>query len=236
MHISRIDLTPSETRRLRIRYNFFAFVALLIGCWSGACAFTFSIVIWYIKFGAKAFTIWNLLMTLHSILFAFLTAYNFNLQFVVMHVTCFMFGIQLDRNRQSTTQLLAEKKFSFQKLKKVLIEYVEIVKGINKSSRFWSRFLGMAYFVFVTNFTFMIFDVFFAPIPLLVKLLWSGLAVAHAEIVSFIAYSGDIVSRRVRHNSIIFKKKCFFNRLTVLGCKTFRETVLDKLSKLAATS
>lgn len=138
-------------------------------------------------------------MSLHSILFAFLTAYNFNLQFVIMHVTCYMFGMQLDRNRRNTLHLLTEKRINFQKLRKALNEYVEIVKAVTKSNRFWSRFLGMAYFVFVTNFTFMLFDAFFAPIPFLVKLLWGGIAVAHAEIVSFIAYSGDIVSRKVRY-------------------------------------
>ena len=75
-------------------------------------------------------------------------------------------------------------------------EYIEICASIEKYNEFWKYIVGVNYFAYITNFVILMFNIFVAPIPDLSKKLWAGLWVMQGLSLVFIAYSGDIVSRK----------------------------------------
>lgn len=189
-------------RKLRIRYNLGAICVVFFGFWGSLCALAFCGVMWYLYFGFVPFTQkWTYVMLTHTMVWGFMCPFILCYQFLLLHITCYMFGLRLDRFLEKVKQLKKNNQNGKEinlKLKSLLQEYLEIVKDIQKANEFWSKFLGIAYFIYITNFTILLFDSVFANIPIITKWMWGGFVVCLGQILAFMSYSGDIVSRKVK--------------------------------------
>lgn len=195
-----------EMRKLRIRYNLGASCVAFFGVWGGLCALAFAGLTWYWTFGIDAFDGWIIFMTTYSTVWAIICPVQLLFQFLMVHVCCYMFGLRLDRNLRDIRLIkpIANSKRGHRMLAKALDDFIEICDDIQKYNKFWSSFLGWAYFIYITNFTILVYDVIFAPgLPPLTRRMWAGFVVGLAEVLCFLAYSGDIVSRKVNE----FEKK-----------------------------
>lgn len=212
---------------MRVRYNLGAISILYFAMWGCLCATAFAVLMWYIHFGDQAFANrWVYVMMVHTIVWGFLCPYQICYLFLLFHVTCYMFGLQLDRFHRDIAELKStfKTKLGHLKLNRLLNKYLEICQDIQAVNKFWSGFLGMSYFIYLTIFTILVFNVFFAVIPSLTKWMWSGLVLCQMQILAFIAYSGDIVSRKVTKHFLFNNFLYRFNFFVSL--KAFKPYVL----------
>lgn len=197
-------------RLLRVRYNIGAISTVLLGVWAALTSIAFCAIIRANKFGIDSLkNHWSIFMVFYSTVWAFATPFQLFYQFVLQHVACYMFRLQLSENYRDIVALgpLVETKFGQKALKRLLKDYLDICYEVCKVNKFWKRFLGIAYFIYISTFTILLFDVAFAPIPKLTKYMWAGIAVSQFQILCSMAYSGDIVSRRV--SQTLFKPMYF---------------------------
>lgn len=93
---------------------------------------------------------------------------------------------------------------------RLLNEYIEVCASVQKYNDFWKHIVGIDYFAYIANFIILMFNVFVAPIPDLSKKMWAGIWLMQGLALVFIAYSGDIVSRKAykpyRNFQALFRK------------------------------
>lgn len=191
-------------RKLRIRYNLGAACVIYFGFWGSLCALAFTGLTWYWHFGIEGFDGWIIFMTTFTTVWGTICPVQLLFQFLMVHVICYMFGLRLDRNLRDirTAKPIVKGKRGQKLLAKALNDYVEICNDIQQYNKFWRTFLGWAYFVYITNFTVLLYDTFFAPdLPPLTRRMWGGFVIALVEVLCFLAYSGDIVCRKVQYET-----------------------------------
>lgn len=139
---------------------------------------------------------------LYGHFFGRLMIYFWSLNFALFHLTCYMFGLRLKSFQMSLNYLVRKgrsysRRHLAKEIESKLAEFADLCRRIEKYNRFWKGFLGIAYYVHVFVCATLVFVVFFAPVSVLGKVIWFMVMVAHAICIAFLAYSGDIVSRKV---------------------------------------
>lgn len=192
-------LSHYEIRKLRIRYDIGILAQLFGVFWCGITGLGFFTYLWYKEYGWDGFGPWQIILTLHNAAWATLCGNQVTLQFLLFYCTCCMYNLKLEKcHRDFITALsIVETKIGVRMLDKTLNEFMIICRDIQKSNRFWSQFLGISYFIYITTFTILLFDVVFTDIPFISKTMWFAIMLYQGAFVFLMAYSGDIVSRKV---------------------------------------
>lgn len=93
----RIPLTNEMMRKLRVRYNIGSLLVISNMLWSAMCAAVFCGVLWYFAHGDDVFRPWSLFMILWTSIWGPSLAANLYYNLLLFHVTCYMFGMRLDK-------------------------------------------------------------------------------------------------------------------------------------------
>lgn len=192
--------------KLRLRHKLAVLNVFSAVFWSGCCGIVFSGVLWYFKHGNNVFHPWSIAVTILACAWGANVASNVYYSFALFHLTCYMIGLRLSAFQLSLNHLVkTAHRYNIRRraavIKSKLIEYAELCRIIEKFNGFWKVFLGIAYNFYVFIVAVLIFVVLFAPIPDLSKKMWFVIQVAQAMCIAFLAYSGDIVSRKVLFTS-----------------------------------
>ena len=116
-----------------------------------------------------------------------------------------MFSLQFDELDQQLEDLLNKKRsqvFKQNKLNQILNNYCETASKVKKCNEFWRIFLLGAYFVYIALVTMLLYVVLYAEGNEFGKIAMSSKMVISIVCLAFLAFSGDIVSRKA-HKSYV---------------------------------